>query len=357
MDNLAVQDKTRPKISVIIPVYNTEKYVETSVRSVMNQTYRNLEIICVNDGSTDGSLEILNRLAEEDDRIIVLTKENGGLGDTRNYGIAHSSSEWLSFLDSDDTLSPDAFEKLSEAFEYSPDMIHFGINVVSEDGSAVDPKDVKYYRIRYEGLHNLTDSMILHVDVSAADKLFRRSILKRFDIHFEKILFEDYQFSMQYMSVIRSVYYFKEKFYNYLRRGGSIMNQTFNRTPRAIDHLRAFEYLCRFVHRNGMEEEFRRLLSKAFMSCYAFAIRYTTEDMIPEVVDYATSLYRKFGVLNKRLDKIIENRTVKFVSTKKNGVFSYYLQRVFALKYEYVDYKIYKVLKIFNVIVYKIPKN
>ena len=63
MDNLTVQDRARPQISVIIPVYNTENYVETSVRSVMNQTYRNLEIICVNDGSTDGSLEILNRLA------------------------------------------------------------------------------------------------------------------------------------------------------------------------------------------------------------------------------------------------------------------------------------------------------
>ena len=357
MDNLAVQDKARPKISVIIPVYNTEKYVETSVRSVMNQTYRNLEIICVNDGSTDGSLEILNRLAEEDDRIIVLTKENGGLGDTRNYGIAHSSSEWLSFLDSDDTLSLDAFEKLSEAFEYSPDMIHFGINVVSEDGSAVDPKDVKYYRIRYEGLHNLTDSMILHVDVSAADKLFRRSILKRFDIHFEKILFEDYQFSMQYMSVIRTVYYFKNKLYNYLRRGGSIMNQTFAKTPRAIDHLRSFDYFCTFVYENRMNEEFRRLLSKSFIACYSFAIRYTTPDMLPEVVDYATELYHRYGVLNKRLDRVIENRTVKFASTRKNGWLSFYVQKLFALRYEYVDYKLYKVLKIFGIIVYKIPKN
>ena len=76
------------KISVIVPVYNTEKYVEATVRSLMNQTYRNIEIICVNDGSTDGSLEILERLQKEDDRIVVLTKKNGGLGDTRNYGIA-----------------------------------------------------------------------------------------------------------------------------------------------------------------------------------------------------------------------------------------------------------------------------
>lgn len=357
MDNLAVQDKLMPKISVIIPVYNTEKYVEASVRSVMEQTYRNLEIICVNDGSTDGSLEILNRLAEEDDRIVIYTKTNGGLGDTRNYGIKHSSCEWLSFLDSDDTLAPDTFEKLSVAFAEQPDMIHFGINVVSEDGSEVDHKDLKYYHIRYEGLHNLTDSMILHVDVSAADKLFRRSVLQRYDIHFEKILFEDYQFSMQYMSVIRTVYYFKEKFYNYLRRTGSIMNQTFNKTPRAIDHLRAFDYYCRFVHHNEMEEEFRRVLAKSFMACYAFAIRYTTLDKLQEVVDYATELYHKYAVLNKRLLRVVENRTVKFTTTRKTGFLSHYLQKVFALRYEYVDYKIYKVLKIFNVIVYKIPKN
>ena len=79
MDNLTIQDKAKPKISVIIPVYNTEKYLEASVRSVMNQTYSNLEIICVNDGSTDGSLDVLNRLKSEDDRIVVLTKENGRL--------------------------------------------------------------------------------------------------------------------------------------------------------------------------------------------------------------------------------------------------------------------------------------
>jgi glycosyltransferase involved in cell wall biosynthesis len=357
MDNLTIQDKAKPKISVIIPVYNTEKYLEASVRSVMNQTYSNLEIICVNDGSTDGSLDILNRLKAEDDRIVVLTKENGGLGDTRNYGIAHSSCEWLSFLDSDDTLEPNAFETISEAFEYCPDMIHFGIRMLTEDGSEVSSNDVKYYDIRYEGLHNLTDSMILHVDVSAADKLFRRSIINRYNLHFEKIYFEDYQFSMQYMSVIRTVYYFKNKLYNYLRRGGSIMNQTFAKTPRAIDHLRSFDYFCAFVYENRMNEEFRRLLSKSFIACYSFAIRYTTPDMLPEVVDYATELYRRYGVLNKRLDRVIENRTVKFASTRKNGWLSFYVQKLFALRYEYVDYKLYKVLKIFGIIVYKIPKN
>lgn len=357
MDNMTSQDKTQPRISVIIPVYNTEKYVEASLRSVMNQTYRNLKIICVNDGSTDGSLEILNRLAAQDDRVIVLNKENGGQGETRNLGIEYADSEWLSFIDSDDTLEPDTYEKISAVFDAHPDMIHFGIKMVTEDGGEVDTKDVKYYNIRYEGLHNLTDSMMLHVDGSVSNKLFRRSILKKYNIHFEKILYEDYQFSMQYMSVIRTVYYFKDKFYHYLRRSGSTMTNTFKLSDRSIDHLRAFDYLCRFIHRNGMQEEYRRLLSKSFMSYYTLAIRYTVPEKLPEIVDYATSIYRKYGVLNKRLDRVIENRTVKFVSSKKNGIFSYYFQKLFALRYEFIDYKLYKILKIFNVIVYKVPKN
>lgn len=355
MDNLTVNAKEMPKISVIIPVYNTEKYVEASVRSVMNQTYGNLEIICVDDGSTDGSLDILHRLAKEDGRITVLAKPNGGAGDTRNYGIEHSDSEWLCFLDSDDAIAPDAFDLLSASFKYNPDMVHFGIEVLSEDGSEVDRKDIRYYNLNYEGLMELTDLMILHVDASSSNKLFRRDIIEKYALRFEKMYFEDYLFSMQYMSVIKNVYYFKDKLYQYLRRSGSIMNETFNGTPRAIDHLRVFEHLIDFVYRNRMQEKHRRLLSKSFVACYSFAIRYTVRDMIPEIVDYATSVYKKYGVLSRRLNRIVENGTVKFVSNKKNGWFSFYFQKIFAMKYEYIDYHLYKVVKIFNVIVYKKP--
>ena len=77
--------------------------------------------------------------------------------------------------------------------------------------------------------------------------------------------------------------------------------------------------------------------------------------MIPEIVDYATSVYKKYGVLSRRLNRIVENGTVKFVSNKKNGWFSFYFQKIFAMRYEYIDYHLYKVVKIFNVIVYKKP--
>ena len=98
-------------ISVIIPVYNVEKYLKICLESVVNQTYKNLEIIIVNDGSTDNSLNIMNKY-KSDKRVKIYSKENGGLSSARNYGIDNSHGEFISFIDSDDYISNDFIEKL-----------------------------------------------------------------------------------------------------------------------------------------------------------------------------------------------------------------------------------------------------
>ena len=85
-----------------------------------------------------------------------------------------------------------AFDLLSASFKYNPDMVHFGIEVLSEDGSEVDRKDIRYYNLNYEGLMELTDLMILHVDASSSNKLFRRDIIEKYALRFEKMYFEDY---------------------------------------------------------------------------------------------------------------------------------------------------------------------
>ena len=103
-----------PKVSVIIPVYNTEAYVEQTLRSIMGQTLRDIELIVVNDGSTDGSLSVLERIATGDDRIRRYTQPNKGLSQTRNAGIARARGEFIYFMDSDDLLEPDALERCYE---------------------------------------------------------------------------------------------------------------------------------------------------------------------------------------------------------------------------------------------------
>lgn len=341
------------RISIIIPVYNTEQYVEATVRSIMEQTYDNLEIICVNDGSTDGSLTVLNRLRDEDPRIIVIDQKNTGQGAARNAGLEVASSEWISFIDSDDQLAPDAYEIISKTFSQNPDMIHFGIKVVSEDGSTPEDSDIKYYNLKYEGMVKLNDSVILRSDASASNKIFRKSVLDKYGIRFSKILFEDFQFSMQYMSVVENVYYIKDKLYYYLRRDGSTMSQTFNRSERAIHHMYAFDNLADFIYKNNLQDEHRRMLYKLFISSYMFSIRYTTLELIPDVVDYSTKLHIKYPVLHHKVKRKIENGSVRFVVKKKRRIHSVVLHKLASLNYEFIDYRLYKVLRVCGIILYK----
>ncbi len=101
-----------PLITVIVPVYNILEYLPRCVRSITAQSYRNLEILLVDDGSTDGTGDLCERLAEEDGRIRVFHKENGGTSAARNLGLAHASGEYVGFVDSDDYIEPDMYEKL-----------------------------------------------------------------------------------------------------------------------------------------------------------------------------------------------------------------------------------------------------
>jgi len=124
------------KISVIIPIYNTEDCVERCVRSVMSQTFSNIEIILVDDGSTDSSGQIIDRLAAEDSRIRVFHKKNGGSSEARNLGIANATGDYLGFVDSDDFIEADMYEQLvSCVIEKNLKIAQIGRDEISADGS------------------------------------------------------------------------------------------------------------------------------------------------------------------------------------------------------------------------------
>ena len=133
-----------PKVSVIIPVYNTEAYVEQTLRSIMGQTLRDIELIVINDGSTDGSLSALERIATGDDRIRLYTQPNKGLSQTRNAGIDRARGEFIYFMDSDDLLEPDALERCYERCQSgrrppTPHGSTTGVQNISERRSATAP--------------------------------------------------------------------------------------------------------------------------------------------------------------------------------------------------------------------------
>jgi glycosyltransferase involved in cell wall biosynthesis len=113
------------KISVVVPVYNVEKYLKECIDSIINQTLEDIEIICVNDGSTDSSLEILNDYAKKDSRIIVINKSNSGYGHTMNMGLNAATGEYVGIIESDDFADKNMFEDLYKlAKEYDADIFH-----------------------------------------------------------------------------------------------------------------------------------------------------------------------------------------------------------------------------------------
>ena len=127
-----------PKISVIIPVYNVEKYLSQALESVINQTFADLEIVCVNDGSTDNSLKILKEYAQKDERIIVFTQVNQGVSAARNKGIDNATGEYIMFLDPDDTYDLTLCEKVVHKIDTeNPDIVMWGHNKVCK-GEVVD---------------------------------------------------------------------------------------------------------------------------------------------------------------------------------------------------------------------------
>lgn len=354
-----IQDihNTQERISVIIPVYNTEKYVERSVRSVMNQTYNNLSIICVNDGSTDGSLAILEKLAEEDERIIIITQDNIGLGGARNTGLKYVTSEWITFIDSDDELNKYAYEIASQAINTGADLIHFGTEIVLEEGVNAIKSDEDYYQIKYDGLVEISNEIILNSDVSAWNKLFRKSIIDKYKIHFEHIYYEDFSFTIQYLSIANSVYYFKEKLYRYTRRKGSIMSETFAKTPRAIDHLFSYSYAYDFMDKNSILSKFATCMTELFVNCFWFSITNCTQEKKTDVEDLALKIWTKSPLLKNNITRTInfapKNPLHCKTSLHKKNKVSKCLEGIFSIKNENINQEINKVVRLFGFIIYK----
>lgn len=181
-----------PKVSVILPCYNCEKYLGKCLESILGQTLKDLEVICVDDGSTDSTLEILRSFEAADSRVRVMTQPNGGAGAARNNGLRQARGEYLSFLDSDDFFEPNMLEEAVRAAEsYEADYVVFDSDRYQMDTDsfvevpwAVRMEDVPpYMPFSYR---QLTDNVFLSFVGWAWDKLYRRSFVEAKDLWFQE---------------------------------------------------------------------------------------------------------------------------------------------------------------------------
>lgn len=217
-------------ISVIIPVYNVKAYLENCINSVINQTYKKIEIIIVDDGSTDGSSQLCDQLAKKDSRIKVFHKKNGGLSDARNYGIDKAIGNFITFIDSDDVVSENliahlfSLSKRNNADISICNPIHIFTNKIQQNYDFQDPT-----KIRVLTPTQALNLMFYQNDflVSAWGKLYRKSLFK--DIKFPVgMLFEDIAIMYKLFFSSNKLVYSNAKYYGYFHRENSITTQSFS---------------------------------------------------------------------------------------------------------------------------------
>ena len=197
------------KVSVIIPVYNVEAYLRQCLDSVVNQTLREIEIICVDDGSTDKSAAILKEYAAKDGRIKVLTQSNTGAGAARNVGIARATGEWITFCDADDWIEPNAIEKMVAAAQREDaDCVCCGMLRDWRNGTTVfRPFDEMGPSDTYNAVVN---------------KLFKRNLLENLKMDESVSLGEDLMVSAQAMAKAKKIAVLEKGFYHYCENSSSM---------------------------------------------------------------------------------------------------------------------------------------
>lgn len=313
------------KISIIIPVYNSAAYLADCLDSVLNQTYPNIEIICVNDGSTDHSPDILRQYAEKDGRFIVINQANKGLGAARNKGFSYATGKYTLFVDSDDYIDRSLCEKAHKTAEsHQADMALFFYQRTSDNYGAgelfgriqsgvisVKPRklmgyhneDRLYRKASRYGVDSITSKDILFYAPHAWSKLWKTSFLFENNICFpEGIYYEDIPIIFQVMTLSPVISFVPEKLYAYRLSPGSI---TMKYTEKSIRDLAAcFTMIKEMLIRHG---HYNHLFKTAFLErkLTAFPLLYfnVPPPLKPSVICAALRLYgedeKKFLKNNK----------------------------------------------------------
>lgn len=233
-----------PKISIILPVYNVEKYLERCVESLINQTHKNIEIILVDDGSKDNSGKLCDELAQRDSRIVVYHKENGGLSDARNYGIDKSTSDYVGFVDSDDFVDEDMYEiLLANLLKYDSEISFCRLNDVYNDEIKKDNTENNPYLMTSEqAIKMVLEAKIF--SVTAVNKLYKKSLFDQ--IRFDKgKIAEDAFIMVDLLSRCEKIAATEAKKYYYMHRENSITTQKF--TPKFLNVIEAYEKNAKIV--------------------------------------------------------------------------------------------------------------
>lgn len=293
-------------ISVVIPMYNAEKYVEKCLNSLLEQTYKDLEIIIVNDGSKDNSQTICERFAEQDKRITLINTENRGAGSARNTGIEVAKGEYISFIDSDDYVCPDYYERLLHMLERAGADIAIGkYQRISEHDEMkfINSGEVKECT-------NLEELLVLYGEdedryinaVLVTNKLFKRELFEgnvRFPIG---RLIDDEFIIYKLIYKSKKIVYTDDVMYAYVQSDSSVMRTNF-KEQRVHDTIDVYDEVYNFFKENGTEELNKKILIRYLSYCVELAQKTSTSTVIDNKEKIYQLLKEKF---NQKTDEAKE---------------------------------------------------
>lgn len=306
------------KVSVIVPVYNVERYLDKCLDSLAHQTLKDIEIIIVNDGSPDHSEDIIKKYTKKYQNFKYYKKENGGLSSARNYGIKYASGDYIAFLDSDDYVKYDMYEKMYlKAVSNNYDLVVCDINYLYPNKTIRVSSGIK------EDTQNIKKAY-LTIHPAAWNKLFKKELFNN-NIYFkEGIWFEDVEFIYRMLPFIKSIGVILEDFNQYVQREGSITSSV---SPKIYDYVSNMNGIIDFYKEREIYDEYKRELEYVY-------VRYLYATFIRSIKKYNYDEYMK------AVDVAIKNVREHFPKYRKNKYFYQSIKGLYLIMFNKVIAKL-----------------
>ena len=312
------------KLSIIVPVYGVEKYIDKCLNSLVKQSLKEIEIIAVNDGTKDNSQKIIDKYVKKyPDKIKSYIKENGGQGSARNYGLKKTTGEYIGYVDSDDFVEKDMYKKLyNKAKENNYDIVVCGNYNVSED---YQNKNIDAFINNY----NTDLENIFFGKMAVWNKIYKRDILIKNKLEFkEKVWYEDLAFTLKAIMNSNTFAFIDEPLYDYLIREGSTMNNS--NVQRNLEILDAFNDILSYIQHNKKEEYFSKIeflaIDHIYISAIVRVLKAEADDKVKretinKLIDYMNKKFPNYKN-NKYINTLSKNRKIiyKLINIKMYGL-------------------------------------
>lgn len=316
-------NKNNIKISVIVPCYNIESYLPRCIESILAQTYKNLEIILISDGSTDGTDEVIREYAKKDSRIIPVFKQNSGVSDTRNRGLDIATGDYIGFVDGDDYIEPEMYETLlKNAIENNADISHCGYQMVF-------PSRVDYYyntgkKVIQDNKKGIRDIIVgNYVEPSPCIKMYRKNIVNNLrmppDIKInEDVIFNFYAFVNSQKSVYEDL-----PFYHYILRKGSAATSKINQN-KLFDPVRVRKEIFEYSLKN-LDNEIQSVAYSSYLNSIINLYRVVSNSKLKEYKEDSFILKRQIKEIkgNFMLSKRVKTERFLFFHCTGLLMFAY----------------------------------